>query len=64
MYLVHFSAIFTWETTFVTSCFFPMHQISSVKRSALNGKQFAPLRGFTQKGKNLLPRGANSFLLE
>ena len=46
-----FSAIFTKETTFVASCLLFCTPAPSEK-------------GSTLKGKNLLPRGANSFLLE
>ena len=48
--LGRFYTIFTRETTFLPF-YFPAHQALSKK-------------GLTLKGKNLLPMGANSFLLE
>ena len=46
-----FPTLCTRETIFVTSCLFPAHHPSNEK-------------GSTLKGKNLFPKGANSFLLE
>ena len=51
MHLVDFPPFFTKETTFVISVCFPPQPAPSEK-------------GTTPKRKNLLPRGANSFLLE
>ena len=49
--LGRFSPIFTREITFMTSCLLSLTLSSSEKESVL-------------EGKNLLPLGANSFLLE
>ena len=49
LHLVHFLPCFTRETTLVTSCFAFLHTKSPSEK------------GSTLKGKNLLPKGANSF---
>ena len=65
-HLARFLAIFDKGDNFCGLCF-PAHQTTSEKGSILKGKQFAPFlsgKGSTQKRKNLLPMGANSFFFE
>ena len=62
LHLVDTRPFLTREITFLTICWLTANQVPTERESTLKGRNLLP-RVYL-KGMNLLPKGANSFLLE